>query len=138
MEKNDEKVQNEEMSGEELPKIVVIVQARMGSVRLPGKVLLPILGRPMLQFQLERLRLVQQADQLIVATTSLEEDRPIVALCKQMGVDVFCGESEDVLKRYYDCARLCGAGIVVRITGDCPLIDPEIVDKVIGFYMGLS
>lgn len=123
------------MIEEKLPKIVVIVQARMGSTRLPGKVLLPILDRPMLEFQLERLRRVQNAHQLIVATTSLAEDEPIVSLCKRLGVAVFRGESEDVLKRYYDCARKHKAGIIVRITGDCPLIDPEIVDKVIWFYL---
>lgn len=116
-------------------KVVIIVQARMSSTRLPGKVLMPLLGRPMLEFQLERLRNVQNASQIVVATTTQNTDDPIAALCNRLGVEVFRGDESDVLHRYYSAAKHCGADVIVRITGDCPLIDPLIIERVIDFFL---
>ncbi|NLM36623.1 MAG: NTP transferase domain-containing protein [Firmicutes bacterium] len=116
-------------------KTAIIVQARMGSTRLPGKIMKKVLGKTLLEYQLERLRRVKQADQVIIATTNHGEEQPIVDLCQRLGVPYFCGSEEDVLARYYGAATQYGADVVVRITSDCPLIDPAVVDKVIGFYL---
>ena len=108
---------------------LIIVQARMTSTRLPGKVLLPLAGEPMLTRLIERLRRVQRADGIVVATTTNATDDPIAALCAQQGVPCHRGSEHDVLSRYADAARLHGADVVVRITSDCPLIDPALIDR---------
>lgn len=113
---------------------LIIVQARMTSTRLPGKVLLPLAGEPMLTRLVERLRRVQRADGIVVATTCNASDDPIAALCTQLGVPCHRGSEHDVLSRYADAARLHAADVVVRITSDCPLIDPALVDHVIAAY----
>jgi spore coat polysaccharide biosynthesis protein SpsF len=110
---------------------VVIVQARMTSTRLPGKVLADLGGRSVLERQLERLARCERADELVVATTTNSEDDPIVALVGRLGHRVFRGSEDDVLSRYAGAAREAGADLVVRVTSDCPLIDPEETDVVI-------
>ncbi len=115
-------------------KTIIIVQARMTSTRLPGKVLLPLAGEPMLTRLVERLRRVQRADAIVIATTTNTTDEPIAALCDQLGVACHRGSELDVLSRYADAARLHGADVVVRITSDCPLIDPALIDQVIAVY----
>lgn len=114
---------------------VIIVQARMASTRLPGKIMKKVLGKTLLEYQLERLSRVKQADQVVIATTDHGEEEPIVELCQRLGFSYFRGAEEDVLARYYGAATKFGAEVVVRITSDCPLIDPAVVDKVIGFYL---
>ena len=113
---------------------LIIVQARMTSTRLPGKVLLPLAGEPMLTRLVERLRRVQRADGIVIATTTNATDDPIAALCSQLGVPCHRGSEHDVLSRYADAARLHGADVVVRITSDCPLIDPSLIDQVIAVH----
>lgn len=115
-------------------KTIIIVQARMTSTRLPGKVLLPLAGEPMLVRLLERLRRVRRAQGIVVATTTNATDDPIAALCAKQGVPCHRGSELDVLSRYADAARLHGAAVVVRITSDCPLIDPALIDQVIADY----
>lgn len=115
-------------------KTIIIVQARMTSTRLPGKVLLPLAGEPMLVRLLERLRRVQRADGIVIATTTNASDDPIAALCAQQGVPCHRGSELDVLSRYADAARLHAADVVVRITSDCPLIDPALIDQLIAVY----
>lgn len=117
-------------------KTLVIVQARMTSTRLPGKVLLPLIGVPMLARLVERLCRVQHADGTVIATTTNASDDPIAALCVQLGVLCHRGSEHDVLSRYANAARLHGADVVVRITSDCPLLDPALVDEVITIYRG--
>jgi spore coat polysaccharide biosynthesis protein SpsF len=112
-------------------RTIIISQARMGSTRLPGKVLRTAAGKPFLQHQLERLRRVKGADAVWVATTTLASDDPIVALCDDLGIPTFRGSEDDVLSRYHGAAQTAGADRVVRVTSDCPLIDPVIVDRVI-------
>lgn len=116
-------------------RIVIIVQARMGSTRLPGKVLKSVLGKPLLGYLIERLQKVTAANQLIVATTDKEADQAIVDYCQSQHVDVFRGSEENVLDRYIQAGKFASADILVRITADCPIIDPQIVDQVITFYL---
>lgn len=110
---------------------VCIVQARMGSTRLPGKVLLDVSGRPMLAQQLRRLQACASLDEIVIATSRLPADHPIAALGSVEGVRVCRGSAEDVLSRFVQAARETGADVVVRVTADCPLIDPGVTDQVI-------
>ena len=112
-------------------RVVAIIQARMSSTRLPGKVLLDLGGRPVLERMLERVKRSKLVSETVVATTTDPSDDPIVALCERLETAVFRGSLPDVLDRYYQCARQYNAEIVVRLTGDCPLIDPELIDEVI-------
>jgi spore coat polysaccharide biosynthesis protein SpsF len=113
---------------------LIIVQARMTSTRLPGKVLLPLAGEPMLTRLVERLCRVERADGIIIATTTNATDDAIAALCERLGVPSHRGSEHDVLSRYADAARLHGASVVVRITSDCPLIDPALIDRLIATH----
>jgi len=115
--------------------VLAIVQARASSSRLPAKVLEPILGRPMLLRQLERLRRCRRIGKLLVATSDNPSDRPIADLCDAESVACFRGSQDDVLDRYYRAASLYMPTHVVRLTGDCPLADPELIDSVIEFYL---
>jgi spore coat polysaccharide biosynthesis protein SpsF len=115
-------------------KTVIIVQARMGSTRLPGKVLKRVLGKPLLEYLVERLRRVSLADLFVVATTCRPEDDAIVAECARLGVPHTRGPEHDVLGRYHEAAIAHQAELVVRVTSDCPLIDPAVVDAAISLY----
>jgi spore coat polysaccharide biosynthesis protein SpsF len=107
----------------------------MTSTRLPGKILMKVLGKPLLQYELERLRRVPSLDGLVVATTKNAADDPVAALCEQMGVASYRGSEHDVLSRYQEAAALHGAEAVVRFTADCPLIDPALSDSVIRRFL---
>jgi glutamate-1-semialdehyde 2,1-aminomutase/spore coat polysaccharide biosynthesis protein SpsF len=113
------------------PWVVAVVQARMGSSRLPNKVLEPILDRPMLQHVVERVRQAQTVEQVVVATTDRPADDAIETFCRTRCIDVFRGSEEDVLDRFYRASSAFHADVVVRITADCPLIDPAVLDKVV-------
>lgn len=116
-------------------KTVIIVQARMTSTRLPGKVLKEVMGKPLLEYQIERLRQVKLADEIIIATTTNDTDLPIVAQCARLGIPVTRGSEHDVLARYYEAAKLHHADLIVRVTSDCPVIDPSVIDEAIQFYL---
>jgi len=115
-------------------KVVAVIQARMGSTRLPGKVLMDIAGKPMLWHVVDRVKRCKTIDQIVVAITEKEENKAIIELAKKCGVETFAGSEEDVLGRYYQAARRFNADVIVRITSDCPLIDPVIVDKLVDYY----
>ena len=115
--------------------INAILQARFSSSRLPGKVLKPVLGKPMLLHQIERLSKVAGIDRLIVATSQEPSDLPIVELCQEHHIDCFQGDLGDVLDRFYHCAEIYPAEHIVRLTGDCPLVDPQIIDELITFHL---
>jgi len=115
-------------------KTVIINQARMSSTRLPGKVLKTVLGRPLLEFQIERLRRVSQADRIVIATTTSPADAPLAEFCRKQDIPCYRGQEEDVLSRYYGAAMEHGADAVVRVTSDCPLVDPVVIDKIITTY----
>jgi len=107
----------------------------MSSTRLLGKVLKPILGRPMLAHQIDRMKRSRKIDHLIVATSNNTEDKPIADICRETGTDVYRGDLNIVLDRFYQAARKYRPDHIVRITGDCPLIDPQIVDELVTFYL---
>lgn len=111
--------------------IEAFVQARMGSTRLPGKVLEKVLGRPLLDFLLERLAQSKEIDGIAVLTTTQAADNVIAAFCRERNIPCFRGSEEDVLSRYYEAALERRPDAIVRITADCPLIDPDIVDEVV-------
>jgi spore coat polysaccharide biosynthesis protein SpsF (cytidylyltransferase family) len=112
---------------------LAILQARTSSSRLPGKVLMPILGRPMLQHEIDRIQRARSIEALVVATSADAADDPIAALCAAAGVACFRGSLHDVLDRVYQAARPHRPQIVVRLTGDCPLVDPAVIDGVVEF-----
>ncbi|HQU72043.1 MAG: glycosyltransferase family protein [Calditrichaeota bacterium] len=113
---------------------VTIIQARMGSSRLPGKVMMPLCGRPLLQRLLERVQRSRLKGTVVVATTDAAEDREIVRFCRDNGYFCFAGHPSDLLDRHLKAAQLFGANVVVKIPSDCPLIDPEVIDQVIGTF----
>jgi spore coat polysaccharide biosynthesis protein SpsF len=115
-------------------KTVTIIEARMTSTRLPGKILLPILGKPMLELLIERLKRAKFLDQIVVATTSNQSDDVVEKLTQRIGVGCFRGSEEDVLDRVLGAAHANEADVIVEITGDCPLIDPTVLDRVIQAY----
>lgn len=115
--------------------ITAIIQARVGSSRLPGKVILEIEGKPLIWHVVERVRRTKKVEQIILATTIKKEDKKIVEIAKDMKVQSFAGSEKDVLDRYYQAAKKYGAKIIVRVTGDCPLVDPEIIDKTIEYFL---
>lgn len=118
-------------------KTLAIVQARMGSSRRPGKVMAPVCGRPLIDFLLARLALARRVSGILVATSTLEREEPLVAHLAAGGIEVFRGSEDDVLSRFADALRVYHPDVIVRITGDCPLVDPGIVDATIdAFHAG--
>ncbi len=115
-------------------KMVAIVQARMASTRLPAKVLADIIGKPMLMRVVERIRSARLVDQIVVATSSGTADDALWDLCLNQGIPCYRGSEQDVLDRYYQAARAHKATAVVRVTADCPLIDPAVIDRVISIF----
>jgi spore coat polysaccharide biosynthesis protein SpsF len=116
-------------------KVVAIIQARMSSTRLPGKVLLDLAGEPMLARVVERTRRAERVDETVVATSTDASDDPIESFCQDRGYSCFRGSLHDVLDRYYQAAKQYQADVIVRITADCPLIDADVVDQVVGEFM---
>jgi spore coat polysaccharide biosynthesis protein SpsF len=112
-------------------KTVAVIQARMGSTRLPGKVLMPMLERPLLYYIVERLKRVISIDQIVIATSEYSKDDAIEAFCRSNRLMVFRGSEEDVLDRFYTAAKFARADVVIRITADCPLIDPVLIQRLI-------
>ena len=119
-------------------RIVAIVQARMGSTRLPGKILKKIENKPMLEHVVERLKHAKTLNEIIIATSNSERDKPIVELAKRLGISHFAGSEDDVLGRYLNAAKQARADIIVRITADCPLIDPDVVDETVNRHLKLN
>ncbi|NOY76030.1 MAG: NTP transferase domain-containing protein [Kiritimatiellaeota bacterium] len=116
-------------------RVVATIEARMTSSRLPGKVLLESIGRPMLQLMTERLASLELVDEIVIATTVNEMDKPIVDLAERIGARCYRGSEEDVLSRVLGAAHENDADVIVELTGDCPLIDPKLVDDVVETYL---
>ena len=116
-------------------KVLIIIQARMTSTRLPGKVLKQVLSIPLLEYLIKRLKRIKQADSICIACTTNEADQPIVELGQQLGVEIYRGSESDVLARHYEAANKLRAEHIMRITSDCPLIDPHEMDLLLSAYL---
>ncbi|PEB51543.1 acylneuraminate cytidylyltransferase [Bacillus pseudomycoides] len=116
-------------------KVAAIIQARMGSTRLPGKIMKKVLDKTLLEYQIERVKRAKTINQIIVATTTNKKDNPIIELCKQISVPYYRGAEDDVLSRYYEAAKQFSVDVIVRLTSDCPIIDPDIIDKIVNCYL---
>jgi spore coat polysaccharide biosynthesis protein SpsF len=114
---------------------LLIIQARMGSSRLPGKVLMNLDGKPLLKFMIDRVSKSILVDKIVVATTTNSKDEPIVQFCIKNDLEYYRGSENDVLDRFYRVAKEYNAENVVRLTADCPLIDPVIIDSTIQLYL---
>ena len=110
-------------------KVTAILQARMGSSRLPGKVSADLAGRTLLEFLIERVRRSKSVDHIILATTDLPADNCLVELANKINLTIFRGSKDDVLDRYAKASMLTDAEVIVRLTGDCPLLDPQLIDQ---------
>jgi spore coat polysaccharide biosynthesis protein SpsF len=115
--------------------VVTVIQARMGSTRLPGKVLFPVGGKTVLAWVVHRARLARLAGEITVATSEHARDDAVADACVDIGISCFRGSEIDVLDRYRRAARAYAADAIVRITADCPLLDPELLDKIIEAYL---
>jgi len=115
-------------------KPLIIIQARMGSTRLPGKVLAKVSGKSLLWYQIERLKKCQNVSGIIIATSDAQNDDLIAKFSKENHIECFRGSEDDVLDRYYQCAKKHEASDVVRITADCPLIEPRLTDEAVAIY----
>jgi spore coat polysaccharide biosynthesis protein SpsF len=114
-----------------MERVVATIEARMTSSRLPGKVLLPAAGKPLLELMVERLRRTRHLDEIVIATTEDASSDPLQALAERLGIGCFRGSEDDVLARVLGAAQAYDADLIVELTGDCPLIDPALVDHVI-------
>ena len=117
-----------------MSKTVAIVQARMNSSRLPKKVMMPICNIPMIEILLHRLSKSSEIDEIILATTNNQEDIPLINHINKLGFKYLAGDESDVLERFWAAAAACKATNIVRITGDCPIVDPELLDKMLQHY----
>jgi spore coat polysaccharide biosynthesis protein SpsF (cytidylyltransferase family) len=114
--------------------IVAAVQVRFGSTRLPGKALAEVLDRPVLWHIVRRVKAAQSIDQVVIATSDEPADAPIRDFCNEHRIPCFAGSELDLIDRLYKTARFFGADVIVRVTGDCPLADPGVVDELVSAY----
>jgi len=119
-----------------MSRTIAVIQARMGSTRLPGKVLADLAGAPLLARMVERVRAARTVDGIVIATSDQADDAPVRALADELGVGCFAGSAVDVLARMAGAARTFGADPVVRLTADCPLIDPSLIDRCVTTFLG--
>lgn len=118
-----------------MPRIVAIIQARMGSTRLPEKVLMPIVGKPVLWHIVHRIKNVKEIDTIVIATSDSNKDNRIAEFCEVNKIDCFRGSEEDVLDRFYKAAIKYNPDFLLRVTGDCPLVDPDLISELIKYYI---
>jgi|TARA_B100000749_G_C18373043_1_gene442609 spore coat polysaccharide biosynthesis protein SpsF (cytidylyltransferase family) len=116
-------------------KIIIIIQARIGSTRFPKKVLKLIQQKPVIWHVINRLKQIPKIDNIVLATTKKKEDKILIKIAKQNAINHFQGKNNNVLNRFYECAKNFDADIIIRITSDCPLIDPNLIKKMLNFYM---
>ncbi len=114
---------------------LLIIQARMGSSRLPGKVLRPLLKRPVLFYTVERLKALKTPVRILLATSVNPEDDLLEEFARSLGIECFRGSSEHVLERFYKAAISFSSEVIVRITGDCPLVQPSLLDRMLQFFI---
>ena len=117
------------------PRICATIEARMTSSRLPGKVIKPILDKPTLELMVERVKRIECLDDIILATTTNADDDCLVELAERLGIKCFRGSEDDVLERVLHAAQAHDVDIIVELTGDCPLLDPALVDQGVATYL---
>lgn len=117
-----------------MSKVLCIIQARMGSERLPGKVMKMLGDKPMIEHTLERAKRAKTVDEVVLATSDKPTEKIMVDYLTKNNWPVFCGDENNVLKRYVDCEEQFGGDIIIRVTGDCPFIDPDIIDNVVTYF----
>jgi spore coat polysaccharide biosynthesis protein SpsF len=113
---------------------LLILQARMSSTRLPGKVLLKVLGKPLLSYLIERVKRAERVDHILIATSLNSADDVLEKFCLESGIDCYRGSEEDVLSRYYEAAKKYRPRLVLRATADCPLLSPKVIDEMLAVY----
>jgi spore coat polysaccharide biosynthesis protein SpsF len=113
---------------------VGIIQARTGSSRLPGKILMKVAGKTLLEHMIERISNSKKLDKIVIATTTKDTDDVIVSIAKKLGIDYFRGSEDDVLDRYYNASKQYDADVVVRLCSDCPILDGNVIDTVLDDY----
>ncbi|MBN1161430.1 MAG: glycosyltransferase family protein, partial [Dehalococcoidales bacterium] len=116
-------------------KVIPIVQVRMGSTRLPGKALKEIAGKPMLWHIVNRLKHARLVSEVVIATSNKEGNEPIVKFAADNGIECYAGSEDDILDRFYQAVKKHNPDAVIRVTGDCPLVDPAIIDGMIRYYL---
>ena len=116
-------------------KLVSIIQARMNSTRLPGKVLMKVDGKPMIGYLTERLKKIKKIDEIVISTTNNKKDNSLISYCKKNNLSYFRGSEKNVLKRVYQTAKFYKADIILFITGDCPIIDIKIINKYLNYFI---
>jgi spore coat polysaccharide biosynthesis protein SpsF len=121
--------------GTEHPRVVMILQARMGSTRLPGKSLMPLAGRPLVARVIERVKRCRLVDAFVLATTRNAQDDPLEALGRESGIAVFRGSENDLVDRYYQAARECSADVIVRVPADNPVPEPVEIDRIVKYHL---
>ena len=114
---------------------MIITQARFDSTRLPGKVLKKILNKPLLWYQIIRLQQIKTPSNIIIATATSDSNKPLVDFAKEMNIDYFIGNKDDVLDRYYQTAKKFNGDVIVRVTSDCPLIEPTLIDEGLDIFL---
>lgn len=117
------------------PKVVMVLQARMGSTRLPGKSMMPLAGRPLVARVLERVKRCRMVDDIVLATTQKGEDDPLVDVAREHDINAFRGSENDLVDRYYQCAREYNADVIVRVPADNPTPEPSIIDQTISYHL---
>jgi spore coat polysaccharide biosynthesis protein SpsF len=128
-------MQSMERRGAEVLKVIAIIQARMNSTRLPGKILKKVLNKPLLEHQIDRIRRSRHIQEIVIATTTNDVDECILDVCRELGLAYYRGSEHDVLSRYEGAAAAFGAEVIVRLTSDCPVIDPDTIDRVVAYYL---
>jgi len=118
-----------------MKKILGIIQARMGSTRLPGKMMKIIEGKPLIWHVVSRVKEANTINQIVIATTEKKDDKILLKKAEEYGIEGFVGSENDVLDRFFKAAKKYNGDIIVRLTGDCPLLDPRVIDKVIKIYL---
>ena len=116
-------------------KVTLIIQARVNSSRLPNKVLADLFGRPMICFQIERIKRCKKIDEIYLATTKNPEDNILENLSKELKINLFRGSENDVLERFIGISKISNSDIFIRITGDCPFSDPDLIDEAVSLFL---
>ena len=118
--------------------LLAIVQARLSSKRLPNKVLLKVCGKPLIEYLFDRLKKVKKIDKIILATSNSTKDDELIKFSNNLNIETFRGSEKDVLERFYKAAKYFKADKILRITGDCPLISPKIINRLIKYFSTIN